>query len=756
MKRFGLILVLLSAVLEISAFSQTADYYVAPSGNDNNAGTLQSPFATFDKARQAVQTLKQNSQGRTTPIVVMFRGGTYFLPATEALTSNDSGTSSLGIVYQNYPNERAVISGGVRLTGWANVGGNAWQITLPQSTQYFEALYYNGQRRLRPRLGNKVLGTYYRVADNVYLGSNGDPNCPTYVQGKGYQCYDRFKYYASDPISNGWANLNAPFPTGDIELVIFEKFGVSKLRIKSIDTTQHIIYLTGPTDFPASPGMSAGFVKDHRYVIENVKDQLAQGGQWFLDRSVNPWVLTYLANPGENPNTDNVIIPQLPQVMTATDLQYTTFSGLAYAHDNWTIPDVGYPSYRDDVYVPGAVGCYNCQHVTFDGVIITKTTGDGIDITTTDKSSTTAHNVFQNGAIYDVGVHGIRVGTVPAYGDTDANVPQFTVIQNNVIEAFGRIIPTGFGIAAGTGHDNTFTHNDIYDGYHSGIQVCSWNCPPGNSNSRGVFNITSSFNHIYNLGQGITNDFGCIYYAVLDATGNKILNNKCHDVTDASTLDADGYAGQGLYLDNGTSNVVVQNNLVYRVSDSNVAQTCGATTPGNPNIITNNILAFGRQGAKQQGCAAASSGVLLFNFAHNLIFFDNGRPEKGCNYCYGGNCAQNQNFTSNMYCYGPGNNCTPNFYIFHTSDKTCTQTNWLTTFQAWQNLGEDTTSYIQDPMFVNPYYPADNFNLQQNSPVGKIGFVPFDESAPGRTNVVLKPPSVSATFVTSPLPPTSY
>ncbi len=72
--------------------------------------------------------------------------------------------------------------------------------------------------------------------------------------------------------------------------------------------------------------------------MENVQDALTQPGQWFLDRSTTPWTLTYLANAGENPNTDTVIIPQLPQVLVASNLQYVTFQGLTFEHDNYTLP----------------------------------------------------------------------------------------------------------------------------------------------------------------------------------------------------------------------------------------------------------------------------------------------------------------------------------------------------------------------------------------------------------------------------------
>jgi hypothetical protein len=62
-----------------------------------------------------------------------------------------------------------------------------------------------------------------------------------------------------------------------------------------------------------------------------------------LDCSATPWTLTYLAKPGENPNTDTVIIPQLSPVLEAFNLQYVTFQGLTFEHDNYTVPAWGTP-----------------------------------------------------------------------------------------------------------------------------------------------------------------------------------------------------------------------------------------------------------------------------------------------------------------------------------------------------------------------------------------------------------------------------
>ena len=184
-------------------------------------------------------------------------------------TGADSGSAATQIVYQNYPGESPVISGGVRVQNWTNVSGNMWKTTLPAATQYFENLFYNGVRRLRPRLGAtasaSTLGAYYRTAKTVYLNAPGPPaaapnaSCAAYIAGSGWECFDRFQYFPGDPIVNTWKNFvpsagnpcgqpagNAAL-AGDIEVLDFEQFSTSKLRVSCIDTSNHIVYLTGPT-----------------------------------------------------------------------------------------------------------------------------------------------------------------------------------------------------------------------------------------------------------------------------------------------------------------------------------------------------------------------------------------------------------------------------------------------------------------------------------------------------------------------------
>ena len=760
-----------------------ANYFVATDGSDSNPGTLAAPFATIGKAQTAVRALSKSGGN---PITVIVRGGTYSVSQALSFTSADSGTTNSEIFWQNYPGETPVISGGVQVTNW-QLSGGVWTTTLPPGTQYFENMFYKGQRRLRAQVGasgNPPVGTYYRVANPVYL-SSPTTNCPNLVTGFGYECFDRFFYTPGNPISANWQNLNPPngnpcgvsagtngYPVGDIALYSFEQMGMSKMRINCVDTANHIIYLTGPIRVDT---VTSGFVAGHRYLVENAKDSLTQPGQWFLDRHATPWTLSYVPNSGENPNSDTVIIPQASQVLVANGLQHVTFQGLTFEHDNFTVPaDVGYPYMRLDQAITSAVSCQNCQHVTFDSDIITQTSGTGIDFITSSSSQTSTDNMLENSAIYDVAAHGVRIGALAANFDTAANVPQFTTVQNTVIEGFGRVFAKGFGIAQGCNHDNLYTHNEIYDGFSGGVNIGALNCPQNGSSLAG--NNVASFNLIHDLGQGVTNDFGCLYFntspnGAIPPLGNKALNNVCHDVSDASSIgDADGYGGQGIYLDNYTGNVEVENNLVFRMSASTVAQTCGPQqVAGAANTIKNNILAFSRESMKQEGCTPSSSSDKLFDMTNNLVIYDKGSIQGGCYSCLGGNCStvlkQTVNFQSNLYCYtGPGSSsCAPpsNPYAFFSSNDpagqsaNCSRSTTYSTLAAWQATGEDLGSAVGNP-FNSGKSNNDDYSVANSALSGSVGFVIFDPNEAGRSSAVIMPPAVPATFSISPYGPSQF
>ena len=832
--------------------------FVAPWGHDDWSGRLSDanrqgtdgPFKTFDHARAYVRTADRTGVAQ---INVIFRGGVYPMSHVVKFDPADSGSAQTEIVYQGFPGEEAVISGGMRVTGWVNRGGNRWQVSLPPETAAFENLYFNGERRLRPRLGN-YLGTldatsttpeaWLRVFQPVYAcdqsdvcsvraqpDPNGKDSCldsTGHLQKgtRGYECFDRF-YYDSpkgsggpSPVRADWKNL-APPPgnpcgakvgekalAGDIELLIFEQFSTSKLRVKCVDDTNKIIYLygsTAATDKTPSKPKQVDFSKGSRYIIENVEDALQLPGQWFLDLSEQGGkTLTYLAQNHEDPTRDTVIVPQAKQLVSAYDLHHVTFQGMIFEHDNYVLlPENGHTSKEMEMDIASAVSFQNSTHITWSSTIVRHTAGGGLDFTSCVDSQLSptwcggfeadkhnGDNKIVDSAFYDLGVHGIRIGTQYTTADTDDNVPQRFDVEDNVVEGYGRVIPASFGIAQGNGHHNLYTHNDVYDGYHCAISVIESAHDNTTPIILGVAYNTISFNHVHDLLQGIMNDGGSIRIETGTSTtsppGNRIWNNKIHDTTDASIVDSNGYGGNGIYLDNMTGNIDVRNNLVYRVSGNAVYTPQGPRLNQVPNVIENNILAFARQGmlavnSPYKDLSPPWATVEVFRFSHNLMYFDrvlNLAPSQtdpsfsadaNCTYSAADSPASYpsfESFAANLYWRADGTfDCDPR--AFHVQlkkgptsrdDYPCEEpiangvTNNLSdfawfSFAEWQrDANEDGASRVGNPHFVNPSYPHDDFRLREGSPIA--GFMPFDADEDGRYAFArwYQPPIIAPTF----------
>jgi hypothetical protein len=789
-------------------------YVSATDGNDDwsgrfpfpNFGHTDGPLASLDHARHVVRAIDKTGVAQ---VLVLFRGGDYYVSCTVTFREADSGTAGTEIVYRNFPGESPVFSGGLRVQNWTNVGGNKWTTTLPASTQDFENLFYNGERRLRPRIGG-YLGQYYHIDKPVILPAGdetkpGNEFCsiPTDDTKTEYECFDRFHYEDGAPIGNLTQDL------GDIEILNFQQFNTSKLRVSKIDTNKQIVYLTGPTTFSRENFTQEGFQKGRRYLVENVAEALSEPGQWFLDHSVpGAWTLTYLAKPGENPNIANVVIPQTaPPLLRTYNLQHVTFQGLTFAYDNYTVPAAGHPGRELEIDIAPMLSFQNSRYITFADGTLEHVSGTGLEIVSclpadgsksppfntppawcvdVDTNALTSNDVVKNNRLYDIGALGMRIADPWVPAETDGNIPQLITVENNVVEGYGRIIPAAFGIGQGLGHDNLYTHNDVYDGYHCAISLSqqSGNAPPnplGGNPLIGNGNNTISFNHVYDLLQGIENDGGAIRIeagnANFTAAGNKILDNKIHDVTDASSSSNGGYGGNGIYLDNSTGLVDVEYNLVYRVSDTAVYSPHGPAQEHEANKVNNNILAFARQamiGVNFPYKDGETNPNKAFTVSNNIMLFDRNATSPGQSFYVQGQCTDintlaaykdYQKFVGNLYWRTDGTFASDGhaFYQQTTADPNGNNPPCVTdptknpgfwtfySFAEWQGLGEDMGSVVKNPHFLFPAFPFDNFWMPFGSPLP--GFVTFKPNEAGREFPGPPAPPVAPTFMTAPFNP---
>ena len=686
-------------------------YYVSTNGNDSFSGTLavtnfsktDGPFLTLQRAQQAVEAALGDATGQ---ITVEVRGGTYFLTAPLNFTYLDAGTNSQQVVWEGYPGDSLpLISGGQRLTGWKNAGGNLWTLQLPASFQNFEAFFINGVRVARPSVSN----TYLTL--NPVVLPEPATNC-TEPYGTGYRCGDRFSFTPGD-LPGKFHDIN------DVEVVDFEYWTVSRMRLQSIDTVNSIAYITGLMN----TGQYYGFLNGDRYVVQNAKEYFGQPGQWYLDRGTTPWTLSYeAAGPSENPNNETVIVPQQPQLLVAHSLQYVTFQNLAFAHDDFTVPAQGHPGNSGETIAPAALSFNYCSNVTLSGVQIAHTQGWGVEFLGTAVGG--AGNTVTGSILYDLGTGGARLGQLPGPSGSDATVAQYNTVSDSMVFGSGRFLPGGenTGIWIGSSHHNTITHNDIHDVYTGAIEL-------GQSPEGGVTYTHDNligYNLLYNLGQGVTSDMACVHAASSNNVGNQIVNNVCHDVTNSPL----GYGGNGIYLDSQSQDITVSNNLVYRVSDTALFVNTNALG----HVISNNIFAYAAQGMIRRGPTVPGGS---FTATHNIFLYDLAAIQRvPGDWTCSGNCSSAFSLDYNLYWNVTGSAAS---FLTTVAGDTSEIAGTYGLSQWASEFGEDGHSQNANPDFVDASYPSDNYALMTKSPARALGFQPFSTDTAGPTTSLTPP-----------------
>ena len=675
------------AALSAAAEPPKADFFVATDGNDAWSGRLAAPgaaktdgpFASIDKARQAVRALKAAAPDRAAPIVVLIRGGFYELPATLTFTPEDSGTEKAPVVYQSYGSERPVLSGGVALRGWKVAGDGRWETTLDdvkRGAWTFSQLFVNDQRRSRPQLPKKG---YRLIAGEL-------PPSPQ-AAGKGH---DRFTFAEGD-IEPAWANL------GDVEILAFHQWSASRMRIAAIDAAARAVSFTGRT---RSDGWWGKFIKGHRYLAINVKEALAEPGEWYLDRPTG--VLTYIPMPGEDPAKAAVIAPRLDCLVAfvgdgaarrwVTNVQ---LRGLTFAHTNWNLPPEGQSFPQAEIGLGSAIVAMGARGLVLDTCAVRHTGGYAAAF-----GPGCRHNRVENCELVDLGGGGIKIGhAAPGSWDDVGRQPEgeealvsHHTIRNCLIAHGGRLHSAAVGVWVGHSPWNVIEHNDIVDFYYTGFSI-GWVWGYGKSEAH---HNDIGYNHVHTIGQGVLSDMGAIYTLGV-SPGTRIHDNHFHDVRSFD------YGGWGLYTDEGSTGIVMENNLVYRCS-----RGCFHQHYGRENIVRNNILAYG---GEQQLQRTRTEEHISFFFERNVVLWDNESPLLGSNW-------KDDNFRNDYNVY------------WNAAGRPVTFPGGLT-LADWQTTRrQDAHSLIADPMVVDP--ATGNWRLKAESPALKLGFTPFDYTRAGR------------------------
>jgi hypothetical protein len=673
------------------------DLYVSPHGNDNwsgqlaapNAAGTDGPFATIEKARDTVRDRKARGQLRGMQMVWL-RGGRYALKQPLVFAPEDSAP----VTYAAYPDEEPVLDGGRAITDWKveeRNGTPLWVAELPEVAAgdwYFRQLWVDGARRPRARLPKVGRAPEQRnfyfiedvpgssLDDDMFMGTDAFVAAPGDIQP--------------------WRNLT------DVEVVALHFWVEERMPIVAFDAATRLVRSSRKSIFVLKDDWLGRWAK---YYVDNVFEALTEPGEWYLDRAAGR--LYYLPLPGETPDNVEVYAPRIEQLLKLQGqpeqskfVEFVRFQGLTFHHTEWHQLGNAYDVYAETpagahfaaspqaaVDLPGVIALQGARYCALEACKI-----EHIGWYAMDLGDGCVGNRIVGNEIADMGAGGIKANGGDAPGPQSLRTGN-NVITDNHIHDGGQVFHSAVGIILRHSFGNVVAHNHIHDLFYTAIS-CGWVWGYAEGVSRD--NLIEK-NHIHDLGFGWLSDMGGIYTLGVQP-GTVIHNNLIHDVEKAN------YGGWAIYPDEGSSHILIENNIGYNTTSQPFHQHYG-----RENIVRNNIFAFGGEG---QIAITRAEPHLSMTFERNIVVTHDQPIFEGTALSN----TEKQVLISDL-----------NLYWNVAGDDVSMREG--VDMEEWRSLGQDTHSIIADPLCVD--VESFDFALLADSPAFALGFKPIDMSGVG-------------------------
>lgn len=431
-------------------------FYVSPSGNDSNNGTLTQPLATFEGARNIVSQFRAESPN--TPVTVYFRKGKYYLPKPVIFSENDSGSESAPITYKAYPGEAPYILGGEKLKlDWKPFKKGIFKATVPESV-VFESFFVNDELQVLARYPN------FNPEAEIFNGFAADCISP-----------DRVKTWKSP--EGGYFHVIHGYEWGGFHFQIIGKKNKTELE-----------FAGGLQNNRPEGGQHEKF----RFV-ENIFEELDTLNEWYLDKKSS--TLYYYPDPAIDLEKANFEYASLENLITFKGsekgpVSNITLDGFKFGRTIRTFLKNKEPLLRSDwtIYRGGAVhlsGTENCELLNSE---FSQIGGNAIFFNHYNKNG-----LVQGCHIYDIGANAICfVGDTTAVrnpkfipygayvtkeemdltqGPKNNNYPQNCQVVDNLIHDIGTIEKQVAGVEVSMSTYITLRHNSIYNLPRAGVNI---------------------------------------------------------------------------------------------------------------------------------------------------------------------------------------------------------------------------------------------------------------------------------------------
>jgi hypothetical protein len=530
-------------VLFFTSTCRATDFYVATNGLDTwsgtiaapNSGKTDGPFATLERARDAIRALKQAQGSLTGGVNVWLRGGDYLRDGPFTLQYQDSGMVNAAVLYRAYTNESPRVIGGRKVKGFRSVTdpqilarlqslartnvvqADLWGqgiTNLGVLARHGYALDWNGQTELlfqdHPmQLARWPNTNWLNIASAPVPGTNS------------------FAYVGTQPAT--WASLSDVWVHGYWK----NDWADSCEKIAALDLLNHVAFIS-------PPGSQFGYKAGQRFYFLNVLEELDSPGEYYIDRSHG---ILYFWPPAVL--TDgSAVISTADQLVTLTSVSNVAFTGITFEAAKNSL-----------LFVTGGAsnlinGCV-LRGSSRNAVTIVNSPGSGV-------------------AYCDISEMGEMGLSITGSGNRVTLTRGTNFAQCNTIQQVSRLSWTYKPAIYLSGVGDSISHNLISDAPHSAILLF------GNDH-------VLEFNEIHHVCNQ-TADAGAVYMGH-DWTmrGNVFRYNYLHDIN-SGTWTTNVVEVVGLYLDDCFSGSTIFGNIFCSVDWG--VEVGG----GRDNLVENNIF----------------------------------------------------------------------------------------------------------------------------------------------------------------------
>ena len=544
------------------ALAQT-NLYVSTSGKGNKCS--ENEPCDLSGITGKLRELNKKDVGQ---VNVNFTGGVYELKSTFEITPEEAGNLKNQITFQSVSGSKALFSGGIKITGWSNIGKGIFKARIPENVDSRQ-VYVNGKMAIRARIPNRLdsadFGPYNRVL--------------------GFDTKNKTVYVRSN-------ELPAVKQTGQIEMVINQHWYQSRVRIASLQKVRDTLVIT-----PMATELAHLFQLTYArmldpgkpYYFENALEFLDAEGEWFLDKTAH--AIYYKPRLGQNISDLEIVIPVLKtliQVVGTKEIpvQNLTFSGIGLSYGTWLSPSekgsiatqgVQVRGYEKDTG-PGLLQVEFARNFTVRNCNISGAGAHGVVFSKGVQNSGIIGNY-----IYEISANGIVIDTYRKLLPPDSLMCRNNIVADNLIENVGMHYTNGMGILASCVIQHIIEHNEIRFGRYTGMQI-------GNhygDNLNGMRDNLIRKNNIHHVMQ--LHDDGGAIYTLSTQPGTKIYENWIHDYGKSQW--ADNFPVNGIFLDNNSAYMLVEKNVFSNlINVDRIKEQYNPHSTHDNTLINNNLL----------------------------------------------------------------------------------------------------------------------------------------------------------------------